>query len=298
MNWSPAFHPGQPLQPHDLWSAWNGEWTVFLSLAILVFLYLRGVRAVWQRAGRGRAVSGRKILLFSLAALSLLAALVSPLDALSNALFSAHMVQHLLLILAAAPLLVLSDLPLALLWALPRRQAQAFGKRIHRLPALAGAWKLFTHPVTAWLLFTAVMWVWHAPRLYEAALREETVHAVEHLNLLAAAFLFWWVLLRRTRSNAAGSGMAVPYLFATLMQSGILGALMTFTSKPWYSYYSAEITVPWGLSPLQDQQLAGVIMWIPGGAVFTLLTILYFGFWLRALERRGPEEELPIITKQ
>jgi putative membrane protein len=84
--------------------------------------------------------------------------------------------------------------------------------------------------------------------------------------------------------------MTVPFLFLTVLQSGILGALMTFTTQPWYSSYA--LTAPhWGLSPLQDQQLAGLIMWMPGGAVFTLLTIGYFAAWLRALERRSEKRE-------
>jgi putative membrane protein len=197
------------------------------------------------------------------------------------------MVQHLILMLVAAPLLVLGEVPLALLWALPRPWRRALGLAL-RAPALYGAWRALSSPICAWLLFTAALWVWHAPALYEAALRDEAVHALEHLGFLGTALLFWWALLRQGGSGAARSWRALPYLFATLIQSGLLGALMTFAAQPWYPAY-APLVPPWGLTPLQDQQLAGLIMWIPGGALFTLLTIGYFAAWLRALEQRGAQ---------
>jgi putative membrane protein len=98
--------------------------------------------------------------------------------------------------------------------------------------------------------------------------------------------LFWWVLLKPTTQDHVHYGLAIPYLFTTVLHSGVLRALMTFSSQPWYPYY-APLVGSWGLTPLQDQQLAGLIMWIPGGAVFSLLTIGYFAAWLRALEQRS-----------
>ena len=130
------------------------------------------------------------------------------------------------------------------------------------------------------------MWLWHAPILYQAALRNGGIHTLEHLVFLVTALLFWWVLFEHSRPAYIHYGMTIPYLFLTVLQSGILGALMTFTSRPWYSYYAASDT-RWGLTPLEDQQLAGVIMWLPGGAVFTLLTVGYFAAWLHALEERS-----------
>jgi putative membrane protein len=122
---------------------------------------------------------------------------------------------------------------------------------------------------------------------------------VEHLAFLITAMLFWWVLLRQTGPKYLHYATAIPYLFTTGVQSGILGALMTFTSRPWYSYYTV-LGAPWGLTPLEDQQLAGLIMWLPGGAVFTLLTIVYFAAWLRALEERSVRLERPdyVRTRQ
>jgi putative membrane protein len=140
--------------------------------------------------------------------------------------------------------------------------------------------------VTAWLGFTVALWAWHAPGLYQAALRDDAIHILEHLVFLLTAGLFWWALLKPTNAGEVRYGLAVPYLFTTALQSGILGALMTFTSQPWYAYYASRVGA-WGLTPLQDQQLAGLIMWLPGGLVFTALTIAYFAAWLQALERRS-----------
>ncbi|MGE5376527.1 MAG: cytochrome c oxidase assembly protein, partial [Bacteroidota bacterium] len=231
--------------------------------------------------GRGHGITSRQWLSFGGAIMMLLLALISPLDALSDELFSAHMVQHLILILAAAPLLVLSDFQLAFLWALPRRQAQTLGNSVNQTRR-----SILTHPVLVWILFTATMWLWHASTLYEAALRNEAIHTLEHITFLFTAILFWWVLFRHTRADHIHFAMTVPFLFLTVLQSGILGALMTFTSQPWYSIYGNSAP-NWGLSALQDQQLAGLIMWMPGGAVFTLLTIGYFAAWLRAMEKRS-----------
>jgi putative membrane protein len=140
--------------------------------------------------------------------------------------------------------------------------------------------------VFVWILFALAMWLWHAPLFYQAALRNEIIHTFEHVTFLIAAMLFWWILFRHTQPDHIHYAMTIPFLFLTVLQSSVLGALMTFTSQPWYPYYAGSVA-PWGFTPLQDQQLAGLIMWMPGGAIFTLLTILYFAAWLRALEQRS-----------
>ena len=275
-------HSEGPL-PYDLWTTWSAMPSVWIPLLISIIIYIWGAHKVWQRAGREHGITRRQWMSFVGAVLVLVLALTSPLDALSDSLFSAHMVQHLILILAAAPLLVAGDFQLALLWTLPRRQAQTVGSGFNQSRR-----SVLTHPIFVWILFTVSMWLWHAPLLFQAALRNEWIHALEHLTILITAMLFWWVLLKRTRPDHIHYAITVPFLFLTVLQSGILGALMTFTSQPWYSYYAVH-ALPWGLTSLQDQQLAGLMMWMPGGAVFTLLTIGYFAAWLRALEKRSTQ---------
>lgn len=268
---------------------WNIDLSVLIPLVVTVFIYLWGLLNVWRRAGRGHGIAGFRCTSFLGAILALVIALSSPLATLSDVLFSAHMVQHLFLIIVAAPLFVMSDYPLALLWALPRRWAQALARRLNRSQILEHAWQMISRPIPAWLSFTITLWVWHISALFESALRNETIHALEHLMFLFTAMLFWWVLIKpkgslQTRSDRLHYGMAILYLFMTSLQSTILGALITFSTQPWYPTYTAQ-NMPWGLTPLQDQQLAGLIMWMPGGAVYTLLTIGYFAAWFRTIDQ-------------
>lgn len=286
MSWPMFSHAGEPFGPNNLWTAWDVSPWVWVPLGLTIFIYLWGLHNVWRRAGAGRGITLRRGAGFLGAILALVVALLSPLDALSAVLFSAHMIQHLVLMLAAAPLLVLSDFPLALLWALPRAWSQLLSQSLKQSRLFSRAWQGFTEPLSAWMLFAVALWLWHTPLFYEAALRDETIHTWEHSVFLLTAMLFWWALFRHSGLNHYRYGMAVPYLFTTALHSGILGALMTFSAQPWYPYYM-DLVIPWGLTPLQDQQLAGLIMWLPGGAVFTLLTIGYFAAWLRALERRS-----------
>jgi putative membrane protein len=291
------FHDGAPLGPHDLWAAWDFAPGLLVPLVLTVLIYLWGVRNAWKSAGSGHGIPTRSVLSFSGGILVLFVALVSPLDALSGVLFSAHMAQHMLLILLAAPLLVMSDIPVAMLWALPRRWAHWIGQGINRLQPLVRAWRAITRPVSAWLLFAIFFWAWHVPRLFQAALENERVHALEHLVFLATGMLYWWVLLRDSSSKRVRYGMAVPYLFTTILHTGVLSALITFASRPWYPFYSG-LVAPWGLTLLQDQQLAGVIMWVPGGTVYSLLAIAYFAAWLRTFEPDSSERSDAVRARQ
>ena len=284
-----ANHLGGFLLSHELWTSWNVEPSIWIPILLSIWIYVWGTRNVWRRAGRGHGITSRQWISFVGAILILVLTLMSPLDALSEALFSAHMVQHLILMLVVAPLLVISDFQLALLWALPRRRAQALGSGFNQSRSVSGGWRVLSNPVFVWIAFTLANWFWHAPVLYQAALHNELIHTLEHLTFIITAMLFWWVLFKHTQPDHIHYALAIPFLFLTVLQSGILGALMTFTSEPWYPDYAVSV-MRWGLTPLQDQQLAGLIMWIFGGTVFTLLTIGYFAAWLRALEQRSLQQ--------
>ena len=193
----------------------------------------------------------------------LAAALVTPLHAAGEHSFAAHMFEHELLMLAAAPLLVLSR-PLGVaLWAfpLPLRQALAAGG----IRWLSGGWRVLTAPVVATLLQAAALWLWHAPRPFDLALAHPGWHVAQHLSFLVTALLFWWAVLHG--HGARRVGVAVGCLFFTATVSGALGALMAFSSSPWYAGYAASGLDAFGLTPAEDQQLAGVLMWVPGGLV-------------------------------
>jgi putative membrane protein len=146
-------------------------------------------------------------------------------------------------------------------------------------------WTALTAPATVWLLHALALWIWHLPSLFDAALEHEGIHAVQHLTFYLTAALFWWSLLQG-RYGRAGYGAAVIYLFATGLHSGVLGALLTFSSDSWYPAYAAA-SLTWGLTPLEDQQLAGLVMWVPAGLIFVAGGLAFFAAWLRESGRRS-----------
>jgi putative membrane protein len=212
-------------------------------------------------------------------------ALLSPLDALAGALFAAHMAQHLLLILVAAPLLALAAPAAPLLWGLPaapRRGVVRAWPRWLRRP--------LRDPAFAWVLHTAVLWGWHLPPLYQAALRSGPLHALEHASFLATALPYWAVLVRLARPDATRQGVGVVYAFLAMLQSGVLGALITLSAAPWYPLH-AETTAAWGLTPLEDQQLAGLVMWVPASLVYLAAGLALTLRWLAAVEAADRRRE-------
>lgn len=276
-------HPGLPPQPHDLLTAWAWEPLALLGLLLGAWLYGRGVRRLWRRAGPGRGIARWRVLAFGGGLLVLGAALLPPLTALGSALFSAHMLQHVLLVVAAAPLLVLGRPETALLWALPRPARRRLGGWWRRRRRLRAGWHALTGPPAAWALHAAATWLWHLPGPYQAALASDVVHLAEHLGFLLTALLFWRVLPGSGVRARLHPAVAVLYLFGFTLQGGILGALMTFAGEPWYPVYAA--TAPaWGLTPLEDQQLAGLVMWIPSGLVYAVAALVPLFWWLEAGE--------------
>src|SRR5436190_6463299 len=168
------------------WRSWSFEPGVVLGLAALAAAYAFGVIRLWRTAGAGSGISHGQAAAFACGWIALVVALVSPLDALSGALFSAHMVQHELLIVVAAPLIVVGAPAIALMWLLTAPQRKSFFDSFRR-PAVVAAWTAVTAPATAWLLHAVALWVWHLPELYEAALSDNYVHAAQHISFFATA---------------------------------------------------------------------------------------------------------------
>jgi len=261
----------------ELWRRWPLEPGVIVPLALAAVLYGRGV----ARRGEGRApLRPGEIAAFAAGWLALVIALASPLHPLGEALFSAHMAQHELLMLVAAPLCVLGRPHVAMLRALPARWLRPVAAH----PAARGLRRLAettSSPLLAWSVHAATLWVWHVPPLFDAAVRSDAIHAVQHATFFGSALLFWWALLERGARRPAHYGAAILYLFTTALHSGMLGVLLTFSDAPWYPAY-AHTTTPWGLTPLADQQLGGVIMWAPACAFYTVGGLALFVAWLRA----------------
>jgi putative membrane protein len=218
--------------PADFWGAWN------LDPWLLGGLLAMALGWLWVRAGDGRAdgwfVSGWGALVL---------AFVSPLCALSAALFVARIGHHLVLVAVAAPLLAL---------------------------ALRQRWPAAALPVVQLaIVHTVLFWVWHAPAPYAAAMGHHGVYWLMELSLLGSALLFWLACFDRR----AGLGVVVPAIVGVMAQMGLLGALLAFARSP--LYVAHELTTwPWGLSPLEDQQLAGLVMWVPGALPYLVAVLV------------------------
>jgi putative membrane protein len=254
------------------------------SLGLVAWLYARGLAEIWRRARGRKGIQGWEAACFGAGWLVLALGVASPLHPWGELLFSAHMAQHEILILVAAPLLVLGRPLVAFLWAFPSGARERVGEWAASRPVTA-VWRAITGPLAVFLIHGLALWIWHAPALYQAALEREAVHLLQHASFFGTAALFWWSLIHG-RYGRMGYGVAVFYVFATAIHSGVLGALLTFAPRLWYPIY-AERAAVWGLSPLEDQQLAGLIMWVPSGALFAAVGLGFFAAWLGEAERRA-----------
>jgi putative membrane protein len=281
-------HEGKPHAFHDLWYTWGRDPFIIAGLALTAWAYWRGLRRVWHESVRGRARRRWEAWAFGFGWLALFVALVSPLHPWGEVLFSAHMTQHEVLMLVAAPLLVLGHPLVPFLWALPakwRQQVGAVGKQ----KSVQRVWRTLTNPLVAWAIHAVALWVWHIPALFQATLTSGLVHTLQHLSFLGSALLFWWALIHGRR-GLMGYGAAVLYMFTTSVHSGVLGALITFAHSPWYPAYATS-TASWGLTPLEDQQLGGLIMWVPAGLVYIIAGLALMVGWMRESERRVARRE-------
>jgi putative membrane protein len=276
----------------DVASDWPDEPLVYLALLLTALGYGVGLRRLWKRAGLGHGVTRSRAFIFILGWAALFVALVSPLHPLGSSLFSAHMVQHELLMLVAAPLLVLGEPMIPLLHALPRRTAGALG-RLSNASACRKVWPYLSHPLSAWIIHAAVLWIWHIPAFFQATQASDVVHAAQHLSFLASALLFWWSLLHAP-GGVETYGAATLYLFTTALQSGFLGAFLTFTRRLWYPVYT-NTTQSFGLTPMEDQVLGGLIMWIPACAIYIAAALALFAKWLKASDRSLRATEVSLV---
>jgi putative membrane protein len=276
-------HPAGTVTPASLWAAWSWEPGVVLTLLITAILYAVGLARLWS-INVGVGIRRWEASAFAVGWLAAGLALVSPVHALGGSLFAAHMAQHELLISVSAPLLVLGRPLIPFVWALPRSWRPRVGGLALRTPISSG-WQVLTRPSVAFALHAIALWAWHLPGPYQGTLTSEMMHTLQHVSFIATALLFWWTIFGARRSTL-GYGGAVFYLFATALQTGALGALLTFAPTLWYPVYTSTAAL-WGLTPLEDQQLGGLIMWIPGSIPYLVAALVVFVRWLRESETRS-----------
>ena len=267
---------GDTVEPATLWTAWNFDLLVLFNLSLLGWFYGRGVQRLWRKAGIGRGVSRGQTIAFFASFIAVMAALLSPLDALSAELASAHMVQHMLLMVVAAPLFAIATPGLVLTWGLARRWRSSLGNLRRLLDA-----DFLRRPLLPWLLYASSLWIWHLPVFYEAALSDPLLHDAQHLSFFVSASLFWRALLVPLHRIHRHPEQALISLFSTWLHATLLGIFMTLSPAVWYEVYAGRTEV-WGLTPHEDQQLAGLIMWMPSCLIFPAVAAVGFGQWLTA----------------
>jgi putative membrane protein len=265
---------------------WGAEPWVLALLALSLLLYAVGARRLWPRMTHARERFARQAACFGAGWIVLVLALASPLDGAGSLAFSAHMVQHELLMIVAAPLMVLGR-PLGVwVWALPPGWRGGVGGFTHARP-VSIFWNLITRPLNAWILHFAALWLWHVPAFFQAALANNGIHALQHASFLFSALLFWWAVLGK-QVQAGARGHALLSLFTTMMHTGALGALFTFSGTVWYPLYGDSAWHAYGLTALEDQQLGGLIMWIPGGLAYVIAGLALMAAGLRLRPARTP----------
>ena len=248
----------------------------YLLITLCALAYVRGLTNVWRAAGRGRGVHAGAAASF-LGGLVLLALLVSEAaEHLTSGSFAAHMLQHELLMLVVAPLLALGR-PLATwAWALPEAARAPVG-RWFAAPPWRRPWDALTSPLGATVAQLVLLAAWHVPRLFDAAATNPWLHALQHVSFLVPALAFAWVLVERRRRDQIGT--VVSALFVTMVATGAIGALLTFAGHPLYASYASHPNA------LADQQLGGLIMWVPGGTAYLVAALFVVGDWLKRFAR-------------
>jgi len=263
-------------RPHSEPLGWTLDPWITGPLLIALVLFALGADRLSRRSTRGHGALRSRIRFFVAGWLILAVALVSPLHQAGERSFAAHMFEHELIMLAAAPLLVLAEPLAVMLWGVPAEARPVIGGWSH-FSVVRRSWLFLTKPVTATLLQAASLWLWHAPALFDLALASEGWHAAQHLSFLVSALLFWTAMTSRRTAEP----MAALCLVATSIVSGALGALMAFATSPWYEGYARLGLAPFGLTPAEDQELAGLLMWVPGGLVHAAAALLVMRRLLR-----------------
>jgi putative membrane protein len=219
--------------------------------------------------------------------------LIGPFHELSEALFSAHMTQHEVIMLVSSPLIILGRSHIAAAWATPKN-FKSYLVGITNNRTLSSVWRFVSSGPAALLIHAVALWVWHIPVLFNATLSSDFVHALQHMSFFGTAILFWWAIVNSSL-DWRNSLVCVFYLFITSLQSGVLGAFLTFTRRAWYTPY-LDTTAAWGLTPLEDQQLGGLIMWVPAGLVYIGAGLFMFMRLLESSEPRPAEHDRGILT--
>lgn len=261
------------------------EWTfdpwIVGPLLVAGALFALGTAKLSRRSNTGRFPGWSGVAYWG-GLLMLVIALVSPVHALGEHLFTVHMIEHEIVMAVAAPLLVLARPIGVLFWGLPRRLRRP-AMRLIKSRVIDTLWNVATTGIVATMLHAAAIWIWHVPTLFDATVTSSLLHRLQHLSFFATAVLFWWAVIWR-ESRGAGAW----HLFLTMLHTSILGALIALAPRVAYmaqTQYAGE----WGLTPLEDQQLAGIVMWVPGGIVYAAIALAMLAGLIRGSSGGGAD---------
>lgn len=256
-------------------SSWEWRLEIIIVLLTLAVLYGLGWRKLRRQSARGRLASRRRLAAYYVGLFILAAALMSPIDRLGGQLFFMHMTQHMLTVMVAAPLLLLANPFPFMVWALPAAGRGVVAGLFSRQSSFRHGLAVATRPLAAWLVFLTVYLGWHDPNLYQAALRHEWVHDLQHISFFVAAMLFWW--------HAIGAAPHIhgrfppfarmAYLIGIVPPNMFVGATIAYATSVLYTYYESVPRI-WGVTVMEDQMLGGAIMWIPGSMMLILAALV------------------------
>jgi cytochrome c oxidase assembly factor CtaG len=269
---------------------WEWDFWVVAPLLISALLYIAGVRLQWLRSRSDRAIRWWQVTCFGLGLLTAFGALCSPLHWYSEHLFSAHMLEHELLMAVAAPLLSVSKPIGAFLRAFPKNWRLGVLHFAHSRP-VKRVWAVVVDPTFATVLHAVALWAWHAPVLFEAAVRNEAVHRLQHLSFFASALIFWWALLRRPVREQGSSAL---HVFVTMSHMTLLGGLLALAPHVLYPMQTIAAG-QFGLTPLEDQQLGGLIMWVPAGTIYAAIALAMSAVWIARAGSRSARSRQTIL---
>jgi cytochrome c oxidase assembly factor CtaG len=264
--------------------SWTFDPWIVVPLIVFGTLYVTGTVTLSQRSREWRRRNWN-VICYCGGWISLAGSLVSPLHWLGEHLFTFHMIEHEIIMAVSAPLLVLANPVGPLLWSLPHRLRVSSGRMMRR-PNVGAAWRWLSDGSHATVLHAIAIWVWHAPVLFDAAVTNVALHRLQHLSFFLSAVLFWWSVFRRSEPGAAAW-----HVFITMLHTSALGALMALAPHVLYVAQTAT-AMAWGLTPLEDQQLAGIIMWVPAGTIYAGATLALAAVWIKQTGERARQGDV------
>jgi cytochrome c oxidase assembly factor CtaG len=269
--------------------AWRPE--IILTLGLATGLHL-AARWRLKRRGSHQLVKPWRSVSYLAGLAVLWIALMSPIDVLSSQFFFMHMVQHLLLVMIAPPLLLIADPMPVMMWGLPSNLRLEIGRWLRPESRFRQTVRALTTPGLVWLYSVAVLVGWHDPRLYNLTLESELVHDLEHLTFFGTAMLFWWHVIGSAPHihRRLSRGVRIGYALSVVPPTALTGIAIAFASEPIYEYYT---TVPrlGEMTVVQDQMLGGVIMWIPGSMMYIIAALVLIAHVVRSEEQKEPLPE-------